>query len=129
VLAHACLGTGAARGDALDVEHRHQLSQDSLLDVRRQVQGFDTLLHGGEEEGHRREQRGRQALGFGRMCLCSRRQVGCPGEAFELLPNALQASGQALGRLRLGALQALGMIHLGKGAYEGFLAQNGNFLH
>ena len=114
----ARLGPGSARGDALEVERRDQLLQDSLFDIRRQAQGLDALLHGGEEESHRRQQRGGQAPGFGQMCLRSRRQVGRLGEACELLPNALQARGQALGRLRLGALQVVGVIRLAKGAYE-----------
>ena len=106
----SCLGVAAASGDTLEIQGRNQLLDDSALHGRGQTEGLDFGLQGGEEKGDGGEQLRGQALRFGESSACTRGQIGGFGEALQSFPNVFEALRNAFDRLRLAALQVVGVI-------------------
>ena len=95
----ARLGTRAARGGLLQIEGRNQRREKRLFQFERQRQRFDARGHQGPEEGHCRDQLGRQPLGLGEMLMGTRGEVSGVGEVRQAAPDRGEASRDRFWRL------------------------------
>ena len=99
----------AAPGSPLQIEGRNQLGQDGLLQVGSEVQGRDSGLDGGKEEGQGGQPLDGQTLCLGDVLACPRGQVGRLGETCQARPNRGEAGGDLRQRLDAAVLQVVGV--------------------
>ncbi len=106
------LGSGAAGGDALEIQGGDELLEDRRFHLRGQCEGLDPGGHGGEEERERGEPLHGQALGLHDAFAGALGQLGGLGQSLQARPDVGEARRHALHRLRLSIHRIIRVIQL-----------------